>query len=151
MVRCYFLSCLLLFGLLGCAALEQVVEAPQVEVRQVQLLPAEGLTQPFKLTLALTNPNAVTLNVAGLSYRVSLEGYDLISGVASDIPPLQPYTEVPVVLTASTNLLSAAGLVEELIRRPRREVEYVLAAKVDLGAWLPAFELEQSGVIPFTR
>ncbi|TQV76033.1 hypothetical protein FKG94_15605 [Exilibacterium tricleocarpae] len=150
MMRCYFLWILLL-GLSGCATLQQVVEPPQVELTGIRLLPARGLTQQFEVDLALTNPNAVTLSVVGMSYSVSLEGHDIISGVANDIAPLEPYTEVPVTLVASTNLVSALGLIETFMRRPRNEVNYVLGAKLDLGTWLPPFKVERQGVIPLTR
>lgn len=127
------------------------LEEPGIAVSSVKLLDSTGLTQRFRIGLSLTNPNRVALPINGMSYTLSLNGYDLIKGVSADIPTLQAYSETPVVLEGTADLFEALRLLNSLMREAQPELEYRLAAKLDVQGWRPNISVSRSGVVELAR
>ncbi len=82
------LSLLALALLSGCAGMGSGYEPPTVAVQSfkpVQSGDASGLPT-FEIGLHVINPNLEPLELAGVSYTISLGGQDLIKGVGNDLP-----------------------------------------------------------------
>lgn len=147
--RVFALLCGIL--LLQSCAFVPKLEQPGIALSSVKLLESEGLTQRFQIGLSLTNPNRVALPINGMSYTLSLNGYDLIKGVSADIPTLQAYSETPVLLEGTADLFEALRLLNALMRENQPELEYRLAAKLDVQGWRPNITVNRSGVVELTR
>ena len=123
----------LCLGLLqGCASLQPSFDKPTVKLVSLALLPSNGLEQRFGIGLQISNPNAMAINLVGMSYALSLQGHEVLDGVANDIPELPAYGESRVDLEATVNLVQSLQLLQTLISQRHQSLEYELVAKLVL-------------------
>jgi len=142
------LLALALVSLTACASLRANFENPSLEVTSIALLPSEGMQVNFDVGLKVSNPNRVALNVVGLAYDLSLDGFKIIQGVGNDIPAIPAYGDAEFHVSASTNLMQSFKLLSELMSKPKSILDYALNAKIDLGSTLlPALRLSDAGEI----
>lgn len=142
---------LLLFALLlllgGCGAMRPGYETPTVTVSSFRSLPSEGGMPSFEIGLRVVNPNREPLELVGAAYTVSLEGRDLIKGVANELPVIEGYGEGTFNLTATANLVAGARFIADLMRSEKDSLRYELEAKLDVGGLRPAIRVRDSGEI----
>lgn len=140
----------LVYSLLtGCAAFGVGLEPPKIRLTSVSLLPAEGLSQRFRIGLLIMNPNANSISVRGLSYSLALNGIELADGVSATVGTLPPYTETPVELDASTNLVAALRFVNRFVTADEvKPIDYNFKAKVDLEGFARRLVIQENGEIP---
>lgn len=142
-----FITCGLLLA--GCSSLQPKLEQPSVKVAGLQLLPAQGLTQPIEVSLLITNPNDRDLTLRGMSYTLGIENFDVLSGVNDQLPTLTAYRETQVKVVVTANVLELVRLIEHFGRNGIKEnVNYNFSAKLDFSAWLPALRINETGAIP---
>lgn len=135
--------------LAGCAAFGVGLDPPKIKVTSVSLLPVQGLSQRFRLGLLVMNPNATPIAVRGLSYSLALNGIELADGVSAAIGTLPPYTELPVELDASTNLVAALRFVNRFVTADDiKPIDYNFKAKIELKGFARRLVIEESGEIP---
>lgn len=138
---------LVLLLLSGCAMLKPVYETPQASVSSFRVLQTNTLVPEFEIGLHLTNPNLVPLKLLGLSYQVELEGHQVLSGVASELPEIPAYGAGDVVLLAKPDLFNTISLFSDLMKHPRETVQYRFTAQLDVGKLLPKIKVEKNGRI----
>jgi len=141
----------LLLVVSGCASLSMSFDKPDVKLVSVNLLPSDGLAQNLAIKLRVTNPNAVTLPLVGMKYSLSLQGYDLISGVTRDIGSIPGYSDTDVELLATMDWINGLRLIRSLVASPGSSVRYELDAKLDPGKFLPAFHVTERGMIDLSQ
>jgi LEA14-like dessication related protein len=149
-IKLHFRTLLLVLSLLflsSCAALQPRFETPHVSLTSFRLLPSESMAPRFEIGLHIINPNLMQLPLKGISYSVKLEGHQLLSGVTSNLPTIQGYSEADVRLEASADLFSGLQLLSELLAQPRETFHYELAAKLDIGSLLPSIPIMETGEI----
>lgn len=135
--------------LASCSSLQPKLEQPTVKVSGLQLLPAQGFTQPIELSLLIANPNDRDLTLRGISYTIGIENFDVLSGVSDDLPTLGAYKETPVKIVVTANVIQLVRLLEHFNRAGVKEqVNYNFSAKLDFSAWLPALRVNEKGAIP---
>lgn len=135
----------------GCAGLTTDIAKPTLKLNSLEVMKPEGLSQRFKIGLVMTNPNSVSLPVTGMTYTLSLNGYDLVSGASDQIPTLAAYSETPVTIEGSADLFSALRLLSSLANQPQSKLQYEMAAKIDLQGWRPSFNITRDGFIELDR
>jgi LEA14-like dessication related protein len=146
-INVIFMGCCLILA--GCAGMQPKLEQPTVKVAGLQLLPAQGFTQPIQIKLLVANPNDRDLSLRGMSYTIGIENYDVLSGVSDQLPVLKSYQETPVTVVVTANLLQLVKLLEHFSRKNvQDEVSYNFSAKLDYSAWLPSLRVNEQGVIP---
>ncbi|UTF61646.1 LEA type 2 family protein [Gilvimarinus sp. DA14] len=141
---------LLIVSLSGCAALSPGFTDPEVKVVGLKLLPAQqGEMAPrLGVQLAISNPNNVDLSVTGMSYSIDLDGFSLLSGVRADVPTFKAYSETPLELSLSADVIQMVKLVRALAERPaNKPLEYEFNAKLDTGRFSPAIRVSEAGTI----
>ena len=131
----------------ACATTGPVFETPSVTVTSFRPLPSQGLLPRFEIGLRVVNPNRVPLALVGMAYSVSLEGQEIIEGVSNELPTIEAYGEGEVTFTAVPNLMGGMRLITDLMSRPRAGVDYVLEAKLDIGALAPPIRVRDEGRI----
>lgn len=140
----FFILCSLMLS--ACSSLQPKLEQPNVKVAGLQLLPAQGLTQPIEVSLLISNPNDRDLTLRGMSYTVGIENFDVLSGVSDQLPTLTAYQETPVKVVVTANVLQLVRLIEHFGRTGVKEnVNYNFSAKLDFSAWLPAMRINEKG------
>jgi len=146
---CLVLITVLLFS--GCAALLPQFETPTVVVTDFRVLPGQSIVPAFEIGLHVSNPNRSALKLVGLAYRVELEGHQILTGVASDLPVIAAYGEGDVVLQARPDLFSTFNLFQDLLRRPRETVSFTVEAALDVGGLVPKIRVREEGTVSLSE
>jgi LEA14-like dessication related protein len=134
--------------LLGsCATLQTEFKEPTVSVTSFRALPSKGMAPRFEIGLHVTNPNRVALALEGLSYSVNIEGHQLLTGVANDLPVIKGYGEGDITLMATADLFNSISLISDLMRQPRDTFSYEIIATLDLGGMYPDIPVKKQGQI----
>jgi hypothetical protein len=133
--------------LCACAALSPDYEEPTVTLNSLRAIPSEGMVPAFEIGLRIINPNSHALNLEGIVYTISLEGYELVKGVGKDFPVIEGYSEGVVTLTASANLLAGIRFVGDMMQNNGESLEYEFKAKLDLGGLYPSIKVIETGLI----
>ncbi|WP_185236649.1 LEA type 2 family protein [Teredinibacter franksiae] len=131
--------------LTGCAAMQ--LEQPQISIIGFRPVSSSGLNAMFELDIRISNPNSITLPIAGMSYEFAVNDAGLLKGVSNAIDPIPPYSSQDIKLQLSANLLSAPKLLYSLLKSPGDFVHYSFTTKVDLQGPLPSFRLVEDGKI----
>lgn len=142
---CHLVTFAWLALLAGCASLGDY-DQPTVDVIGIQPETREG-QQGFVIRLRITNPNATALAFDGISYRLSVAGHDLVTGVANDLPEIAGYGQADVSLSAVPSVLGGLALLAELMSRPVDALDYRLSIKLDPAGRIGAFRIEREGKI----
>ena len=133
--------------LAGCVGMGPGYETPTVAVSSFKALPSEGALPSFAIGLRVINPNREALELQGVAYTVSLQGHEIIKGVANDLPVIDGYGEGEIELTAAANLFAGIRLITDLMRGDAGSLEFELEAKLDIGGFRPAIRVRESGEI----
>ncbi|MBT8148214.1 MAG: LEA type 2 family protein [Gammaproteobacteria bacterium] len=140
----------LLLQLAGCTGLG-INERPVVTLTNLRMLESDGLSMRFAIDLSITNPGPVTIPVDGLSWNLELEGSRILTGVSNQVPVLEPFTEVPLTLEASTNLTGMVELFTRLLNRQSEQFDYQLETRLGLAGFRLPITYTDSGSIALDR
>lgn len=133
----------------ACAHFGAGLEPPKIRVDSIRILEAQGLSQRFSIGLRVINPNDRALPVKGMSYSLSLNGYDLLDGVTGKVPTLEPFSDTLVEVEATTDLVGALRLLNDLMQRAdMQHLTYALTADVSVQGWLGKIKVEETGEVP---
>jgi len=139
---------LLLAGMLsGCTTLQSDFETPSVELLAVRALPADGIAPQFEIDLRVLNPNRTDLRLKGASYSISIEDFELVKGVAANLPVVPAYGEARFKLKAGMSWMQGIKFLTTMANEPRDTVSYEMKAKLDMGALSPAIRVTEAGEI----
>ena len=132
----------------GCALHQPGYEKPVVSITSFQAIPSEGVLPKFKIGLHIVNPNRSALNLKGVSYTISLEDHNVLTGVSNKLPQIEPYGEGDVVLNASVDLFNSIRLFNSLIQnKQKKALSYSFKAKLDAGTLYPLIRVEKKGTL----
>jgi LEA14-like dessication related protein len=124
-------------------------ETPSVSVQSFRTVPSEtGTGLPsFAIGLHVTNPNLEPLELAGISYTVSLDGQQVIKGVGNELPVIEGYGEDTFTVTAAFNVMAGIQLVRSLMSKTNETFDYAFEAKLDPGSYKRKIRIKDSGKI----
>lgn len=131
----------------GCSAFRPGFETPTVTVNSFRTVPSQGALPDFQIGLRVVNPNREALSLRGVTYTITLNDREVVTGVANDLPVIDAYGQGDVILTASPNLVASIRFVSDLINRPGDSVSYRLEARLDPGRLYPTIRVTDSGRI----
>ncbi len=147
--RYLFPACLmLLITLSGCASMPKDFEEPGVSLVSVKPRAGDNAAPRFDIVLRVTNPNRKPLEIEGMSYRIRLDGTEVIEGAANEFPKIPAYGEAEVTVSARPNLFGGFSLLSGWVTSARDEIEFQFDARVDIGAFYPMIKISKRGVIP---
>lgn len=147
----YFLSPRFLLPLVtiaflsACATMPSDFEQPSVSVTSFLPTGSTGISPQFEIVLHITNPNRNPLVLQGLTYSIYLDGNKVMSGVANDLPEIQPYGEADVQLNATANLLGGFKVISGFMNDTKGHIEYEFKARLDIGQFKPRIEVNKKG------
>lgn len=142
---------LILVWLNGCALLRPDLQTPQVTIHSFRALPIRDGKPRFEIGLHVANPNRQPLVLQGLSYSVSIDGHQLLTGVSNKLPVIEAYGEGYATVTAVPDLMGSIGLIADWVSVKRQDVSYIVRVKLDVGAMLPTLYVEKAGKISLAR
>jgi hypothetical protein len=129
----------------GCSTIRPEFVAPSVSVTSFQPLPPEGIAPRFEINLRVVNPNSTQLGLRGMHYTLRLNNYDVVSGATNALPVVPAYGEASFKVVATVGLFEGMRFVSDLLQHSTGHVSYTLKAKLDVGAMLPAINIEKTG------
>ncbi|MFV0477460.1 MAG: LEA type 2 family protein [Parahaliea sp.] len=138
-----FTAALLLLS--ACASLVPQLDPPMVSVDNVRALPSPDAGPRFEVSLRISNPNDIALDIAGISYTVDVLGRSLVSGVSADIPRIEAYSEETVKLVTGVNLLQMLRLLADMGISQQQALDYRFSAKIDFRGLVPTQRVVEEG------
>ena len=133
-------------SLTACSALKPGYEKPQVSVTSIALAPnSNSMVPAFLIGLKVTNPNRDALTLKGISYTLSVDDHQVLSGVNADLPEIPAYGSADISMTASPDLLNSAKVISQFLAHPQEAMAYQFKAKLDAGRLWPYITIEESG------
>jgi LEA14-like dessication related protein len=105
--------------------------APDIALVGLRLGSNEGMYQTVLIDLMLTNPNASDLKFNALSYRVRLEGRDLVNGTSREPLEVPAGGSAKYTVPATISLMSGFGFIRDLLNKPKDQIAYELNATLE--------------------
>lgn len=138
------------FLVAGCETLpENLVQSPDVELRDLQVVGMGFKSQTFLLSFAAKNPNAFPLPVRGVSYGLKLDGQRFASGETISNFTVPADGEADFAISVDLNLLQTAPQLLSIVRDgARQDLVYEIEGQfaVDIP-FAPAVKYHNSGNI----
>jgi LEA14-like dessication related protein len=135
-------------GLSGCSTLDKNHEKPKVDVIGISKSATDTSALQFTIELRIVNPNAEPIHLNGLYYELSLEGIELITGTANDLPSVEGYSQAVVSVSSAASLFNSARLLQKLMNNPAEMLDYELRAKLGTTSkWMPSTTVVETGEI----
>jgi len=145
MSRWKVIAMLFAFLLSGCTNIQDLQD---LEVSLIKIEPTlpTGLSPRFNVQLLVSNPNAQDLEIEGVSLHLDIADQKILSGVSSQIPKLTAYSETPIEIQTSVNLLYLFKLLTYLSQHSGEDIKYQLNTKIDPKGFV-AFSLNKEGLL----
>ena len=139
-----------LTGIGACETLpENLIEKPEIALREVQVVGLGFNAQTFLLSFDISNPNPFPLPVSHVSYGVKLDGLRFAAGkTPSDIRvPAEGRTQFAI--SVELDLLNTAPALLSIVREGvRKEVPYELEGQLGIDIPLtPPVKYRSAGAI----
>ena len=124
-------------GLSACASLpENLISAPDVKLRGVQVMGLGFKSQTFLLSFEIHNPTPFALPVTHVRYDVRLDGMRFASGETPSEISVPASGDTEFAISVDLDLLSTAPQLLSIVREgARSEIPYEL--KGELGVDIP--------------
>ena len=134
----------------SCASWGPDYEEPDLQLTNLQVLPSKGLEQRFRLSFRVVNPNNTAFPVDGMSFKLSLRGLKVATGVSDKTFVLQPLSEDTFEVDVSANLINSGRVLLDILNSNPEELAYEVNAKIftSKGLW-GSIPVTRTGVIPF--
>ena len=118
-------------GLSACASLpENLISAPDVKLRGVQVMGLGFKNQTFLLSFDVHNPNPFTLPVNHVRYDVRLDGMRFASGETPSEISVPASGDTEFAISVELDLLSTAPQLLSIVREGARgEIPYELSGE----------------------
>lgn len=144
------LLCLPLLLLLGaCASFDRDYERPKVDLVGISKSETDTEVLQFTLRLRIVNPNAEPIKLGGIYYELSLDGIEVITGTANNLPTIEGYSDAVVSVRSAAGLINSVRFASRLMENQDKEIPYKLRAKLGSSSrWMPATTVTESGTIP---
>lgn len=117
-------------ALSACASVGEMISAPGVSLRDVQMTKIDLSGQTFLLGFDVTNPNPFPLPISQISYGIELDGQYFAGGEADSAFTVPARSDAEFSITVELNLLRTAPQLLYIVRdSARRDIPYELEGK----------------------
>lgn len=120
----------------ACASLQQLITAPDISLRNVQVESLELNRQTFLLAFDISNPNSLPLPIDSIRYALELEGHRFASGETQGGFTVPAGGDAEFSVSVDLNLWQTAPELLLIVRNAaRRDISYRLVG--ELGVDIP--------------
>jgi LEA14-like dessication related protein len=120
--------------LTACASSGDIIRAPNVSLRNVEVTDLDFSRQTFLLGFGVTNPNPFPLPVSTVSYGVELDGYQFASGSTNGTFTVPASGDAGFAISVELDLLKTAPQLLYLVRDSlKRDIPYELNGQFGLN------------------
>lgn len=135
--------------LTACASTGDLISAPGVSLRNVEITDIDLSGQTFLLHFDVTNPNPFPLPVSTVSYAIELDGHRFASGSTSGGFAVPSAGDDEFAISVQLDLMKTAPQLLFVIRDSvKRDIPYTLRGELGLDIPLtPPVRFETSGAI----
>ena len=118
----------------ACATLKDIVSAPNVSLRNVQVESLSIDKQTFLLSFDVTNPNPFPLPIESISYGVELDGMRFASGDTASSFTIPAGSDGQFAITVNLNLLRTSPELLFTVRDGvRHDIPYALEGSLSFN------------------
>ena len=119
--------------LTACASTGDLISAPGVSLRNVEIADIDFTGQTFLLDFDVTNPNPFPLPVSTVSYAVELDGYRFASGSTAGGFTVPSSGDAEFSISVELDLMRSAPQLLFIVRDSvKRDIPYTLRGKFGL-------------------
>ena len=119
--------------LTACASTGDLISAPGVSLRNVEIADIDFTGQTFLLDFDVTNPNPFPLPVSTVSYAVELDGYRFASGSTAGGFTVPSSGDAEFSISVELDLMKSAPQLLFIVRDSvKRDIPYTLRGKFGL-------------------
>lgn len=119
--------------LTGCASMDNLVSAPEVSLKNVEVTDLDFSGQTFVLAFDVSNPNPFPLPVRSISYGVDLDGYRFASGSTPAEIMVPASGDADFAISVELNLMRTAPQLLFIVRDSlKRDIPYQLNGEFTL-------------------
>jgi len=149
MKRSSFLSCLLAlaFLLANCAAFQQNMERPRINIANVMPREIKLFEQMFDLELRIQNPNDTPLEVNGLAFELELNDKRFATGVSNQSLVIDRLSSDVIHVEAITTLVGFLRQVAEYQQTQNPRLTYRIKGSIYSGSAGTKLHFDDSGEI----
>ena len=122
----------LLFTLMSCSSLSNLVEKPQLSIADFQMTQANIFQQTFSVRLKVDNPNSFALPILGMNYGLSISGIDVTKGTSNKGVRVPANGTDYLEVDFNTNLLKTLPDLKDLITTGGKNLSYNFKGDVNL-------------------
>jgi hypothetical protein len=146
--RLCHLTCLAVLCWSGCATPDKNHQSPRIDVvgiiKSCERYQCDAVYYPN----VNCEPNTEAIDLHGLYDELILEGIEVVTGTAKDLPPLEGYSDTIVYVSSAARLLNRARFVQKLINQPREMLDYKRRAKLGTTSkWMHSTTVVKAGEI----
>jgi LEA14-like dessication related protein len=133
----------------ACASTGDLISAPGVSLRNVEITDIDFSGQTFLLHFDVTNPNPFPLPVSTVSYAIELDGHRFASGSTAGGFAVPSAGDDEFTVSVDLNLMKTAPQLLFVIRDSvKRDIPYTLSGQFGLDIpFAPAVRFDTSGAI----
>ena len=142
----FFLS----FIFSGCAGLQPEVPKPTVTINSFKVVPSNSITPRFEINLRILNTSREALDIQGVVYTVELEGNQILTGVAKDLPTIESYSEANVSVSGSPDFFGSFSLIKDMMENQGKPINYEVDVSIDAGSFYPILHTTKKGEFSFS-
>ena len=129
----HFSVAICLGALAGCASTGDIVDTPEVSLRNIEVKDVDLKSQTFVLDFDVINPNPFPLPVVSVSYGVELDGYRFASGETQGDFNVPASSDGSFSISVDLNLMRTAPALFFIVREGvYREIPYELEGEFNL-------------------
>ena len=119
--------------LTGCASMDDLVSAPEVSLKDVEVTDLDLSGQTFVLAFDVNNPNPFPLPVKSISYGVDLVGFRFASGWTPASIMVPAAGDANFAISVELNLMRTAPQLLFIVRDSlKRDIPYQLSGEFAL-------------------
>jgi LEA14-like dessication related protein len=137
--------------LTGCAALQDAITPPEVELSELAIVGVALDRQDFRVGLLIDNPNPLPLPLEQVSFDIRLAGEGVLRGRSTEPMTLPARGQETLRLDVSSDLVSSVRRLLALAQGPTDALPYELTGEIALDRPLRrTLPFRTSGEVPLT-
>ncbi len=141
------ITLILSFCCSGCAVIGLGGNRPQVRITAVKIIPSRGIAPEFDINVRVINPAASPVRLRGVSYTMTIENHEIITGAGNNLPLVEPYSQVDFTIHFKADMAATLQLLADIAGDEQQQFDYNIDINLDTGRWSRNIHAAKQGVV----